>query len=219
MKFIAALFLFLLPFSIFAQDEEEEEEIEKPKKAWETDTSFHKSRLSVKTNLFQQFQFTGADIAVCFPMSKHIYANVDIVGVTDKFLPGKTSRSFPSIAVIGELRYFFPLHSTFDGAFFGPYYRYKQGKKKFVESYPFDFEDTFDVSSHSIGLVAGISFQPRRFPHLVIEAHTGMGVAVELDIIREDPRLPTIERDPRRASLNVNEKFNPRAGFCIGYAF
>lgn len=211
-------FLLLLPFSLVAQEEEEEEEIEKPKKAWETDTSFHKSKLAIKTDLFLQFQFTGVDIEVCVPMTKHLYANVDVIRSTDKFFPKLATRTFPSWTVIGELRYFFPQHSTFDGAFFGPYYRYKRGVKNHRPPF-YGYDDYYDVSSHTIGIVAGFSFQPRRFPHLVIEAHTGMGVAVELDIIRQDPRLPTNVPDHPRENLETIEKINPRAGFCLGYAF
>lgn len=218
MKFIAAFFILLLPFSAFAQEEEEEEEIEKPEKAWKKDTSFHKSRLLVKTDLFLQFQFTGADVEVCFPITKHLHANIDVIRSTDKFFPKLATRTFPSWTFIGELRYFFPQHSTFDGAFFGPYYRYKQGVKKFNNYYP-HYDDYYDISSHTIGIVAGISFQPRRFPHFVIEMHTGMGFAVELDIIRQNPQLPTNVPDHPRENIRTIEKINPRAGFCIGYAF
>lgn len=210
--------LLFMPFSIIAQ-EEEEEEIEKPEKAWKKDTSFHKSRLAIKTDLFLQFQFTGVDVEVCLPLTKHVYVNVDLIRSTDKFFPKlAATRTYPSWTAIGELRYFFPQHSTFDGAFVGPYYRYKKGVKRFNNYYP-HYDDYYDVSSHTVGIVTGFSFQPRWCKHLVIEAHTGMGIAVELDIIRQNPQLPTNVPDHPRHTITTNERINPRAGFCVGYAF
>jgi hypothetical protein len=118
----------------------------------------------------------------------------------------------------GELRYSIPKNYCYNGFFAGPFYAWRQGIYSFMENGTPKTNYQYKWNAHSVGIVAGWSFNSTRRPIFILEVYLGYGYSPEVSCSARSTWNPTPDPTPddHIDFVKSEETHFIRGGICIG---